>query len=87
MFRYQQDIIKKIGVEHPVITSEYDFYTYYNNIILGSYQELEHKGTTITVDDNAIVNSLDDFAREIVWYGRNRRAPDYTSTNYKITIS
>ena len=33
LFKYQLDIIKKIGVEHPVISSEYDFYSYFILVI------------------------------------------------------
>ena len=41
--------------------------------------------TTIAVEDGVVVKDIHEFAREIVWYGRNRRATDYTSTNYKVT--
>ncbi len=85
LFKYQLDIIKKIGVEHPVISSEYDFYSYFNNIFLGGYEKLVKNKTTIAVEDGVVVKDIHEFAREIVWYGRNRRATDYTSTNYKVT--
>lgn len=85
LFKYQLDIIKKIGVEHPVISSEYDFYSYFNNIFLGGYEKLVNEKTTISVEDGVVVNDIHEFAREIVWYGRNRRATDYTSTNYKVS--
>ncbi len=85
LFKYQLDIIKKIGVEHPVISSEYDFYSYFNNIFLGGYEKLIKNKTTIAVEDGVVVKDIHEFAREIVWYGRNRRATDYTSTNYKVT--
>ncbi len=85
LFKYQLDIIKKIGVEHPVISSEYDFYSYFNNIFLGGYKKLIKNKTTIAVEDGVVVKDIHEFAREIVWYGRNRRATDYTSTNYKVT--
>ncbi len=85
LFKYQFDIIKKIGVEHPVISSEYDFYSYFNNIFLGGYEKLVKDKTTISVEDGVVVKDIHEFAREIVWYGRNRRATDYTSTNYKVT--
>ena len=87
LFRYQQDIIKKINVEHPTISSEYDFYSYFNRIYLGGYEKPEKKNITITVNDPIVVKDFSEFAREIVWYGRNRRATDYTSTNYSIEIS
>ena len=85
LFKYQLDIIKKIGVEHPVISSEYDFYSYFNSIFLGGYEKLVKNKTTIAVEDSVVVKDIHEFAREIVWYGRNRRATDYTSTNYKVT--
>lgn len=85
LFKYQLDIIKKIGVEHPVISSKYDFYSYFNNIFLGGYEKLVKDKTTISVEDGVVVNDIHEFAREIVWYGRNRRATDYTSTNYKVS--
>ena len=85
LFKYQLDIIKKIGVEHPVISSEYDFYSYFNNIFLGGYEKLVKNKTTIAVEDGVVVKDIHEFAREIIWYGRNRRATDYTSTNYKVT--
>lgn len=85
LFKYQFDIIKKIGVEHPVISSEYDFYSYFNNIFLGGYEKLVNEKTTISVEDGVVVKDIHEFAREIVWYGRNRRATDYTSTNYKVS--
>ena len=85
LFKYQLDIIKKIGVEHPVISSEYDFYSYFNSIFLGGYEKLIKNKTTIAVEDGVVVKDIHEFAREIVWYGRNRRATDYTSTNYKVT--
>ena len=85
LFKYQLDIIKKIGVEHPVISSEYDFYSYFNSILLGGYEKLVKNKTTIAVEDGVVVKDIHEFAREIVWYGRNRRATDYTSTNYKVT--
>ncbi len=85
LFKYQLDIIKKIGVEHPVISSEYDFYSYFNSIFLGGYEKLVKNKTTIAVEDGVVVKDIHEFAREIVWYGRNRRATDYTSTNYKVT--
>ncbi len=86
LIKYQNDIIKKIGAEKITIRSEYDFYSYYNEIYLRGYGNLKKKELNITVDDNSAVNTLTDFAREVVWYGRNRRATDYTSTYYNVKI-
>lgn len=87
LFCYQYDIIKKIGVKHISIHSDYDFYSYYNKIYLGSYEKLNKTAININIDDNSLVSTFADFAREVIWYGRNRRATDYTSTNYSPKIN
>lgn len=87
LFKYQYDIIKKINIDRVLIHSDYDFYSYYNKIYLGGYENLKKEEINISIDDSSVVRTFDDFAREIVWYGRNRRATDYTSTNYKLNFS
>lgn len=86
LFDYQYSIIKKIGADIITIHSEYDFYSYYNNIYSGGYEKLKKKEICLTVNDHCAVATFADFAREVVWYGRNRRATDYTSTNYQVNI-
>ena len=86
LFMYQHDIIKKIGKKEISIHNEYDFYSYYNEIYSGGYKELQKKEICISLEDRSVVNSPADFAREVVWYGRNRRATDYTSPLYKPNI-
>ena len=87
MFKYQFDIIKKINVDAVSISSEYDFYSYYNKIFAGEYEKLRKEPTQLVVKDDNQVKDFSDFAREVVWYGRNRRATDYTSTNYTVEIN
>lgn len=86
LFGYQYDIIKKIGHRDIHIKSDYDFYSYYNRIYHGDYETLKKCCTTLEIHDRSPVESFADFAREVVWYGRNRRATDYTSTNYTVHI-
>ena len=86
VFKYQYDIIKKINVDIVSVDSEYDFYSYYNKIYAGEYEKLRKEATHLTIKDDNSVKDFSDFAREIVWYGRNRRATDYTSTNYSVEI-
>lgn len=86
LFRYQHDTVKKINLPEVAITSEYDFYSYFNAVYSNSYIPLEKKNTVLEIRDDSPVASFFDFAREVVWYGRNTRASDYTSTNYDIRI-
>ncbi len=87
VFKYQYDIIKKINVDMVTINSEYDFYSYYNRIYAGEYEKLRKETTQLVIKDDNQVKDFSDFAREVVWYGRNRRATDYTSTNYSVEIN
>lgn len=84
LFEYQYSIIKKIGSCDIIIESGYDFYSYFSRIFANGYAPLEKKQIRLEIHDNAPVSSLTDYAREVVWYGRNRRATDYTSSNYNI---
>ena len=86
LFGYQQDIIKKIGTEDVSITNDYNFYSYYLKIFSGNYEPLKKEKITINIHDASPVNTFEDFAREVVWYGRNRRATDYTGNGYSIEI-
>lgn len=84
LFVYQYDIIKKIRHGEVVIESEYDFYSYFNNIFSDSYAPLEKKQMSVKINDSLAVENFTDYAREVVWYGRNRRATDYTSSYYQL---
>ena len=84
LFDYQRDIIKKIGRETVVIDSDYDFYSYFDRIYKNDPQPLEKKRIRLTVRDPAPVADLAQLARETVWYGRNRRETDYTSSHYAV---
>ncbi|MCH5197589.1 MAG: cobalamin-dependent protein [Oscillospiraceae bacterium] len=84
LFRYQFDIIKKIGLKDIVIQSDYDFYSYFNCVYLNSPQPLKKEKISLSVSDPDPVYSLADYARKAVWYGRNRRETDYTGGHYRV---
>ncbi|MBR0414500.1 MAG: radical SAM protein [Clostridia bacterium] len=83
LFCYQFDVIKKIGVETVTVSSAYDFYHYFNNILSYDYTPLEKKALRFTVHDAAPVADLSEYARKVIWYGRNKRLTDYTSSFYR----
>ncbi len=84
LFAYQSDIIKSLDAKNISIESDYDFFTYFNNIYSDKYSTLKKKHITLEVYDKLKVDNFTDYAREVVWYGRNRRATDYTSSCYNI---
>lgn len=87
LFDYQYAIIKKIGQQNILIESDYDFYGYFNNIFSDNYRPLEKKKVRLSAYDNKSVFDLNEYAREVVWFGRNRKAADYTAGNYNLEYS
>jgi putative methyltransferase len=81
---YQQDIIKKIGQPTVRIRAAYDYYDFFRHVYLNDPIPLEKTDILLEVQDAHPVESFAQFARETVWYGRNRREPDYTSGFYPI---
>lgn len=78
LFDYQQSVTKKIGTDKIKITTDYNFPEYFSAIYTGEKIELKKADCSFTVlDDHKVVDLL-SFAREIVWYGRNRKLTDYT---------
>ncbi len=84
LFDYQYNIVKKISLTDITIESSYDFYSYFSALFANEYTPLQKNKIQLKIHDGSPVNSLIDFAREVVWYGRNRRATDYTSSNYNV---
>lgn len=84
LIAYQQDVIKKTNKQTVRIEAAYDYYTYFRRIYLNDPVPLEKKPIFLEIRDTHPVDSLPQFAKEIVWYGRNRRETDYTSGFYPI---
>ena len=84
LFRYQYDIVKKIGPRRIDIVSDYDFYSFFAAVYRNAPRPLERKKIRLRVEDPRPVDSFAAYAREAVWYGRNRQETDYTSHIYPI---
>ena len=76
---YQREIICLPGRDEAVIESDYDFYNYFENIYTGNYQPLQKKKNRLTITSWKTVRSWDDYAREIIWYGKRKSATLMTS--------
>ena len=83
LIRYQHDIVKRIGVSRVRVESDYDFYGYFERIYRNEPAPLQKKRTVFVVEDPVPVDSFAAFARETVWYGRNRRETDYSGSRYR----
>ena len=83
---YQFSVVKKLAVERTDLQAEYDFYSYFNSIYMNVYKPLEKKSLKLVIDDTLPIYSLSDFAREILWYGRNQNKMDYTGGYYPVSV-
>ena len=87
LIKYQKGIIKKMNVTRLDISLEYDFESYFDAILNNSYKPLEKRKNTVTVTEENPVSTIDEYAREYVWYGRRDDAPVYSAkrNNLKVT--
>ncbi len=69
------------------IELEYDFEAYFDAVLNNEKVTLQKRKNTITVTEEKPVTTIDEYAREYVWYGRRDDAPVYSSkrNNLKVT--
>ncbi len=69
IFSYQKEMIALPFSEYKRINTIYDWQGYFEHIFDSSFIEPERKQTTIEIAGSD-VQTWEDYAREIVWYGR-----------------
>lgn len=74
LVKYQKGIIKKMNMTRLDIALDYDFESYFDAILNNSYKPLEKRKNTVTVTEENPVATIDEYAREYVWYGRDRKS-------------
>ena len=70
LLTYQKHIIKALNKDNIKITFDYDWYLYFNNILCNKYIKLEKKKNIIQINTGKQYNNIQDYAINIVWYGR-----------------
>ncbi len=87
LIKYQRGIIKKMNMTSLDIELEYDFEAYFDAVLNNQKSALQKRKNTITVTEENPVATIDEYAREYVWYGRRDDAPVYSAkrNNLKVT--
>lgn len=82
LLSYQKKVI--YHPERPVetIESEYDFTTYFRKFLCGEPVELQKRRTLLTVHNSAEM-TWENYARNILWYGRHNELSVYLADAYK----
>jgi hypothetical protein len=67
---------QRVFVKQPRMESgtkfefEYDLFDYVSNLLLNNEVPLKKRSNVLHVEDHVEFSNLQDFAREVVWYGR-----------------
>ncbi len=87
LIKYQRGIIKKMNMTSLDIELEYDFESYFDAVLNNQQATLKKRKNTITVTEENPVTTIDEYAKQYVWYGRRDDAPVYSSkrNNLKVT--
>ncbi|MBQ8575883.1 MAG: radical SAM protein [Clostridia bacterium] len=87
LIKYQRGIIKKMNMTRMDIELNYDFEAYFDAVLNNKHAELIKRKNTVTVTEENPVTTIDEYAKEYVWYGRRDDAPVYSAkrNNLKVT--
>ncbi|MBQ7595033.1 MAG: radical SAM protein [Clostridia bacterium] len=86
LMTYQQHIIKKMNTSSFVFETEYDFEEYFNAIFAGGYVPLKKRHCRITLTEKEPVDTIEDYARKYIWYGRRDEAPIYSQKRGSLRV-
>ncbi len=83
---YQKNILRFPGQRKVEVESEYDFYNYFNRIYDNRYAPLEKIRNRLEIETEKKIDRWDDYAREIIWFGKRRSATLLTNPRETITF-
>ena len=83
---YQKGIICIPKKDMVVLKLKYDFYNYFENIYEGRYQHLERIDNILTLHSWKKIRTWEEYAREIIWYGKRKSATLMTSFKENVHI-
>lgn len=87
LFKYQRDIIRYPSQENITVTSDYDFYNYFESIYEDDYKPLQKKNIKLSIELEKKIYDWATYAREIIWFGKRRSATLCTNAREKIVYS
>lgn len=86
LLEYQKKILRLPNTDIVEVESQYDFYTYFENIYDDRYSSLEKKKTKLHITLEKKIDNWSDYAREIIWFGKRRSATLCTNSREKTEI-
>ena len=74
LFTYQKTLVRMPHINEVTVTSHYNFYTYFNAVEEGRNALLERKNNTLAIKAHKNITRWDEYAREIIWFGKRYSA-------------
>ncbi len=87
LFEYQKSLIRLPNVNEVEIKSGYDFYKYFEAASENQTKQLEQKSCTLNIKAHKIISNWQDYAREIIWFGKRYSATLLVNPREIITYS
>ena len=72
--KYQKELIRKPADRKRQVEFGYNFYNYFSNVTVGNDATLEKVNGALVITPKTEYDSLSDYAKETVWFGRRRGA-------------
>lgn len=83
---YQKSIIRRPLINSAEVESDFDFYSYFENIYTDAYEPLKKRRTRLTVEMEKQITDWAQYAIEIIWFGKRRSATLITNPREKIKL-
>ena len=86
LLSYQKAVILRPGINNDVRPFAYDFCSYFDGVLRLEHPTLRQRKNTCTFSTPFATDSLPDYARQIIWYGRRNGRMLYSSKPNLITV-
>ena len=85
LLSYQKLMLRKPFDNETELHFSYDFRSFFESITKGYKAELEKKSITLKISPVTRYDSIQDYAKETVWFGRRRGATLYSKKEVRVT--
>ncbi len=87
LFIYQKSLVRIPGIDEIKINSGYNFYKYFEAIEKGNKARLEKKACSLEIKSFKSVANWEEYAREIIWFGKRYNATIMINPRAEINYS
>ncbi len=77
LLAYQKAAVRKPNEKEAQVFLKYDFPAYFDEVIKGGSPALKELNSSVIIKPDCVYDTLPDYAREAVWYGRRRGRTTY----------